>query len=339
LGEPYQEIQLFEEPLEDDALFSKLVEKCQYDWYRMYLNPSPERIQSYYKNLYRKVYASKGALFLLRKKGMPEAAIAVERMEWDSRYFGFLCFKISFLLEQQDMEDSMRAALLAESIAWSRKDNNCLLFRRLSSSRVMEVRQLEDTGFRYADNLITFSMPVKIESTPNIMPGVDFFREIRTTDLENILSMLKGSFTYSRFVQDAELKEKNGEHVYHEWVKNLILKTNSDSSKEVDRTTLFGLEVDGAIGGFIAYRTECFFSTLDDLATIELIVVNPQLRKRGIAGKLIQELKRRLATAHITELEASTWVQQKSSVSLYLKNGFRLKENLLSFHFRSRMGN
>ncbi len=134
---------------------------------------------------------------------------------------------------------------------------------------------------------------------------------------EEIFNLLE--FKNSRFINDINLLNRNGNKVYYEWVKNSFNKNN--------KYFVISKNEKNKINGFI------LFSIMEKICTIELIAVLPNQKGTGIGTKLISNLERYLfINKKASEIFVGTQVNNIQAINFYNLNGFKYYSNNQVYH-------
>lgn len=266
---------------------------------------------------------------LLESRGVGglQALAVLERMKWDSTHFGLDMYRVAPVLtdtslppeQQNDVIKALHSGVLEAAQA----SGAGLLLRRLRSSRLGEIRTLEELGYRLADNVVTMTAKVPTVET-NLPVGVTF-RALTVADVPIAQALMNGSFSLSRFCLEPILQAR-GEAVYSQWLNNAFDVGASPMGRVV--------ECGGQFAGFTMWTRDAGVSEEvgHTLALLDLFVVGAQWRGRGLGVTLLADTLREMARTGAQLVEASTWIGQYAAMATYQKLGFAVRENLLSFH-------
>lgn len=305
--------------------------------FRDYLGPTPTARGEYLTSRFQHLLGHPWAeVFLLRENSALRAMIGIERLDWDSEHFDIACARLSPYCLANDLTASTRQhiheQLLDHCVDRASKKGTKLLQRRLLSSRQDEIRVLERLGFRLADNVVTLTATPDEITAKSVPSPTLHFRHAAKGDLERLVSLTRGAFPYSRFVNDPLLSKEKGHEVYIRWLARLF--NQSLSLPEQERTWILVCCIDDQIVGYVAFQVDEIAPSLlgKDLGTIELIVVDSKFRGLGIGQQLLIEAANLFSSKKVPLIETSTWMNQKSALASNQKAGFKVKENLLTFY-------
>jgi len=260
-------------------------------------------------------------------------------MEWDTRHFGIECGRLSpycisgdaSCIEQSEIHNLM----LGFGIEWARHNKIKVLQRRLLSSRLHEINVLEDLGFHLADNIVTLAAPLtNMLSTPSKKKGDLTFRSPAKSDLDALVSMTRGAFPYSRFVNDKVLAKHLGDDLYLKWLGRLFAEvTESTDAKSADQGIIVA-SVKDRIAGYLVYQFDRDLARVIEqcIGTIELIVVDPAFQGKGIGQGLLRKACRTLGDLGVDLIESSTWINHRLAMASNQQAGLRVRENLFTYH-------
>ena len=270
-----------------------------------------------------------GGHVLLESRGVGglQALAVLERMKWDSTHFGLEIYRVAPVLsdtslppeQQRDLLKALHRGVLDAAQA----SGAGLLLRRLRSSRLGEIRTLEELGYRLADNVVT--MTAKVPTAETNLPAGVTVRALTVADVPLAQALMKGSFSLSRFCLEPILQAR-GEAVYSQWLNNVFAVDAAPMGRVV--------ECDGQFAGFTMWTRDAAVSEEvgHALALLDLFVVGAQWRGRGLGAALLSDTLREMGRTGAQRVEASTWIGQSAAMATYQKLGFAVRENLLSFH-------
>ncbi len=316
------------------------LERTRAEWFLEYLAPSAGAKARHLYQRFMSVARNPAGRVTVHAEGGPgeiQAALAVERLAWDSLHFGMECARLGPYCTAENVDPSrlasIHAEMLEDAIAWTAAKNFRLLQRRLLASNADEIRALERLGFSQADRLITLHAVLR-DGAESACSDPPYFRQAAPDDLPALARMARGAFPLSRFVRDERLREAGGAEVYVKWIENLVVARRSRLDVKAAETELVVCAVDGRPAGCLAFRRD---GTVDDLlgwpfATLELVLVDPEFRGRGVGRRLVEEAMRRCRCAGVRGMEASTWSGADAALRLYQSTGFQPRAELLTLH-------
>lgn len=229
----------------------------------------------------------------------------IQNLQWDSIFFNMKCGKVI-------IDDKFsRWDELYEDV----NKYNFVTIQNIGNKIYNNEKIALIKGAFLADLNIQFEKEVQsgFENTNcKIYSCVDIPREL----FESV-KVYPYDFVFSKFECDSRLKKLNGYKVYEEWLKN----SKGDASKFVT----FYLE-DG-ICGFILFCIE------GNEARIELIKVESNFQKKGIATKMIKHLENYLSEKEVGVLKVGTQVNNLGAINLYHHIGFKEVLGTSIYHY------
>ena len=297
------------------------------EWFRgFYRNYAAASASHFKRRLTAQNIAGK---ILLESRGVGglQALVVLECMKWDSTHFALEMYRAAPVLSdtslppehQRDVLKTLYVGVLDAAQA----SGAGLLLRRLRSSRLGEIRTLEELGYRLADNVVT--MTTKVSTVETNLPAGVTVRALTVADAPLAQALMKGSFSLSRFFLEPILQAR-GEAVYSQWLNNAFACDAAPVGRVV--------ECDGQLAGFTMWTRDATVSMEvgHALALLDLFVVGAQWRGRGLGAALLSDTLREMGRTGAQQVEASTWIGQTAAMATYQKLGFAVRENLLSFH-------
>jgi ribosomal protein S18 acetylase RimI-like enzyme len=184
---------------------------------------------------------------------------------------------------------------------------------RINAECIDLVIKFQRLGFVIMENLITFS-GFLCNSNDNNLPS-----EIRKANAEDeaALRNLAGrAFSFDRFHKDPTINSELANQIKSEWVAN-ALHGRSES--------VFVYEIDKKVVGFNA----CLLS--DNIASIDLIAVDPKFQGRGI-GKQLVIASQKYYSNFAETMVVGTQSSNIKSVNFYHKLGFSVSKSEFTLH-------
>jgi len=310
---------------------------CAPELFRDYLAPPPDARGRHLANKFHLLLGDETSeIYYLRENATLLAIIGIEYLKWDSEHFSIPCARLSpYCLDGRLAEEKRHAIhqqLLAFCLERAVHNDIKLLQRRLLSMRLDEIRVLEALGFRLTDNVVTLlanTTDITATSTTNHTLQ---FHPATNDDIEYLALLTRGAFPYNRFVNEPLFSKERGQEVYVRWIENLLNATISAPWPK--KTWIDICYIGDQAAGYIAFQLDHSAPPLlgQDLGAIELIVVDSHYRGLGIGRQLLAQAARTLHMSGAKRIETSTWINQKAAMASNQKAGFRVHENLLTFH-------
>lgn len=326
--------------------FARWLANTESEWFLEYLSPNHETSARYLQSRFENALAGPGGqAFRFTEGERTLGAIAMERLDWDSKHFGIECGRVAVSCIARgldsDRQQSLYTQMLEEALNWAEANNIRLLQRRLLFDKELEKGCLidlalkKDLDIHVADNMVTLWRPLVAHSfalTERKNKGLAF-RPTEVKDLPALLEMTRGAFPDSRFVRDLRLKAAGGEEVYQRWIENLLRNRSSDKTPAGTRTNVLVCVVGATVVGYAAYRTDPALDSLlgRRLGMLDLIVVEKTYRGQGIGRELLIHTMETMQKSGISDVEATTWMNLRSD-AFYQREGLQGKAHLLTYH-------
>lgn len=229
------------------------------------------------------------------------------KLDWDTAFFGIECARVDFYSEINKAEYStlLNQAKPFDFISINNHGNIPAINRwvgRHTKAQLVDINvQLEK---KISNNRIEDNTAIRIQN------NLPYNKEI--------VQIAGKAYTISKFITDTELKKRNGNQVYLQWVIN--------SFNQVDKFFLT-YQLDNHIVGYILYTIE------SNTAIIELIAVSKDAQKKQVGSKMIRQLEKELFQKKIEILRVGTQLDNVNALSFYHHNGFDVKENAVTYHW------
>lgn len=231
----------------------------------------------------------------------------IERMEWDSKFFGYPVCRIVFDHNGADFVEDLFIRLSLEKIRLT------YLFVPISEARTNAF--LSGKNIQIIDQKVTFQ-----KTTAKVPKSVSGLSEYKGTEMnDQLIKLVLQAGIYSRFRIDANFTNGEYERLYSEWLKKSL-------SKELALKT-FIAENGSNITGIATLVSKA------DFAEIGLIAVDERYRGRGIAPGLIHFAESAALSMGYTELKVVTQLHNRGACQLYEKCGFRIENVTNVYHY------
>jgi ribosomal protein S18 acetylase RimI-like enzyme len=186
-------------------------------------------------------------------------------------------------------------------------------YARISCDDAEAAVAMQAAGFRVVDVNLGFTKAIT-KASPNAV-----IRDAAASE-ENAVANLAGqAYRFSRFHLDPGFSAKEAGKLKEAWVRNFFRGQRGDR--------LFVAEHDGKISGFLLALCT------DETCVIDLIAVDQDSRRRGLAADLIAAFEN--AFPRMKYISAGTQAANIPSVRLYEKLGFRLTSSQYLLHRHS----
>lgn len=234
--------------------------------------------------------------------------MAWERVEWDSRFFGF---PIARILNLPAGEAPYR-----DTIASMRKAGVRVAYYAVPADQRACIDIVEHNG--------TEAVCTQVEWRHRLeeMPTGERDSRIRTWDertpSDALIRLGLQSGTFSRFSIDSRFGNVAFRKLYHEWISRSVDKTIADE--------VFVLFNGEDLGGFITVKKENFHGG------IGLVGVAVPFRRGHVGTQLIQESLRWFKKRGCSKASVTTQQDNHGACRMYEKNGFFLQARCKYYH-------
>jgi ribosomal protein S18 acetylase RimI-like enzyme len=235
---------------------------------------------------------------------MSDAATPIERLEWDSDFFGFGVGRVA--AARLAPRDAAGCARRARELGL-----RCLYF--LADSGDPESwRAAIGAGFDPIDIRVELDreLPLAGQAPDCALAG--------ESDLSALIHLARGTFTESRFFRDRRFPSGKAEELFSLWVRRGV--SHSDSFTVLSRSS-------GEPSGFVSARI-----TSIESGRIELVAVSPALRGQGVGLRLLDSCMGELARRGARRIFVVTQGSNAAAQRLYERAGFRTRSVGLWFH-------
>lgn len=182
------------------------------------------------------------------------------------------------------------------------------------------VEPLRMIGFRQVETLITYEAAVP----PTAVAFPRSVEQAQARDLEDCAMIARGSFTWDRYHQDADIPRSVGDRIKEQWVRNAF--AGRADHILVTRTAT------GTVGGFLLLLRQ------QSIGVVDLVAVTPECRGQGLGKALLLGALATLADTPAEVLRAGTQETNGSSAAMYLGSGFRPVAKQFTFHWTPGAG-
>ena len=217
---------------------------------------------------------------------------AVERLPWDSEFFGFPIARISGVGPEGGGLDAAVDTCRSQDVA-------CAYFLCGAGEPGTIVAAIR-RGFRLVDVRVTLRAALEREVRP--APGA---RDAREDDLPALRSLARSLFRDSRFFTDGKFAVARVEDLFGRWIE-----------RDVETGIVAVVEREGGIAGFATARTG------GSEAAIGLVGVAPESRGRGVGRQAVSALLGRLS-GRAAAVRVVTQARNVGALGLYESLGFR----------------
>ncbi|NJB37075.1 GNAT family N-acetyltransferase [Croceivirga sp. JEA036] len=226
----------------------------------------------------------------------------IERLEWDSEFFGYEIGKLSW---EQTFDFQFLKGYALES--------NYRLIYIFSETPISELETY------LVDRKVVLSRDLNdcISTKDDLQLIVPY--KHTAENFTALLELVLESGVYSRFKLDKNFENKEYEKLYEEWIKK---------SLEKDKHVCYVYLDNNLIHGFITLEEKENY-----LSDINLIAVHNSARGKGIGNKLINKSIQISKKRGLTKIQVATQMANSPAMKLYKKNGFRIQKVSHIYHY------
>jgi dTDP-4-amino-4,6-dideoxy-D-galactose acyltransferase len=229
--------------------------------------------------------------------------ILIERVNWDSDFFGYAVGKTTFENEKDLDLDTFR----------KEAKNYKLIY-------IYSKELIDCCEFWLADKKVVLCRGnISMESNTDIRNDVQPFND-KIHNLSQLIYLALQSGEYSRFNLDKNFTNNEFSKLYKAWIINSI-------KGELAFETLVAFTKD-KIRGLITINRKSM-----DAAEIGLLAVNKDARGLGIGTNLIRRAIERAKEEGFTNIQVTTQLDNLAALNLYKKNNFVVNEVTYVYHY------
>lgn len=227
---------------------------------------------------------------------MPEKNYECKLLEWDTDYFGVKSARVNLFgnVDERGQEDILSFCENYDFVTLAnfenRNENNLWIGNKtaafLTDVNIQFVKELNSNEKCSNDyTYVTNNLPVN----------------------DQILSIARKSFRYSRFFNDPNLSESKSQNIYLHWTEGAFRQ---------QRKYFVICEREGNIAGYLLFSSE------ENYATVELIAVDEVYQGQGVGKALIKAMESFVYDKDINKIKVGTQVNNIPAVQFYSKMGF-----------------
>lgn len=225
----------------------------------------------------------------------------IERLEWDSNFFGY--------------EVGTMYINCLDTLNWE------VFFEQAKKYKLVYVfskQTLNDSRFKLVDGKVIFYQEIKGKNIERDITIESYNDKLH--DYEQIRQLALESGVYSRFFLDQNFKSNEYIRLYSRWIENAVNRVNTFD-------VIVATKDNNIIG----------FSTLnkksDVLSDIGLVSVSKEFRGLGIGKKIINESIWRAKQSGYEEIQVATQLENVAAMHLYTSTDFKIKTITNIYHF------
>ena len=219
---------------------------------------------------------------------------SVERLPWDSEFFGFPIARVSGI--------GADGRELGDAVAGCRAGGVLCAYFLCGVDRPGAIATAIRAGFRLVDVRVT--LRTTLEPAAASQPANA--RDARSDDLPGLRRLARSSYRDSRFFMDGRFDATRVEDLFQRWVE-----------RDVESGVAAVVEREGRMAGFATARVD------GSEGAIGLVGVSPEERGRGVGRDAVAGLLTRIAAKGATQARVVTQGRNVAALGLYERLGFR----------------
>lgn len=238
-----------------------------------------------------------------------------ERLDWDSRFFGFSVARVR--------GGAMTPALSEAVDAWCASEGISCLYFVARADDPCTTRTAEDAGFRLVDLRMTFEQRIRAGATDLLAAAG--LRPARPEDLPVLRPIARVSYRHTRFHFDEHMPKEASDRLYEVWL---------DVSVGGWAEEVLVVESDGRPSGYIT----CHLHRERSEGSIGLVGVAESGRGRGLGRRLVEGALGWFASKGLESVSVVTQGRNVAAQRLFQQCGFLTRSIELYYHKWYRSG-
>ncbi len=222
----------------------------------------------------------------------------IKKLNWDSDFFEIAVGEIT--PEQYQATDDF--------------SNFDLIYYKSNLASQIEINGFENS---FSETKVVYAKEIIAKKNP-ILDSIFSIDDIKI-DTNQLYQLAFESGKHSRFLLDSKFGTEKFKAMYQLWIDNSVSKTIADD-------VLIYVEKDKLLG-FVSYKINGNF------AQVGLIAVDANSQGKGIGGKILQYLEKRLLEKNINQLLIPTQLSNKQACSFYEKHCYKVHEQIAITHY------
>ena len=233
----------------------------------------------------------------------------IERLEWDSAFFGIPIGRISL--------SEACANQVADAVNWADGVGLECLYWLIDGHDLNSPKAAETCGFHLVDIRVTFEIPLPSRVQSN-RTGARAVRPLQPADLPDLLALARESHRQSRFFYDGHFSEAKCAAMYEDWIKQAM--------NGPPNTILVAEHEDQRAGYCVCHQTP------EGFGEIGLLAVAPDYHRRHIGTALVSAALDHFAAEGMSSSTVVTQGRNIAAQRLYQSCGFVTKSMDLWYH-------
>ena len=269
------------------------------------------------------------------EKGVVVGLAAVERLDWDTKYFGMPMARITHLMvgKEHPHPFELKRELISRILSECHQEKIHHLTARVPKEDTSSIHALESKGFRLMDVIVTAAVDFRRRTTAQIEQQWTV-RQFNSDDMPKLVDIAIEAFkehriANQRFHADPWLPKEKSENLYVQWLIN--------ASKGLADTILVA-EMNGSPVGFSACRVERQLGEKIGvrIGVIFLTAVKPSVRRRGVHTSMLYAALDWFSDK-VDFVEIGAEVSNYAAQSGWKKPGFKIVRAQCTFHWFNPM--
>jgi dTDP-4-amino-4,6-dideoxy-D-galactose acyltransferase len=248
---------------------------------------------------------------------LDSAAIAWNRLAWDTQMFGFPAARIELFAGETR---AVARLVLEHTLEDCRRQDIRHLIARIDASALVLAAALSDAGFDLIDGIQTFSLLLEGETT-RLPLGTKL---ARPSDADEVAAIARDAFRFDRFHADEGLTPAIADRVNETWARNSVLGEAADAVL-LSSGAFVSCKVDHASKEALGLR----------FASIPLVATALSRRGKGAARLATEAAIAWCGQQRVDVIEVGTQLANIPAARLYESAGFRT--TALSLTYRKLM--
>lgn len=233
----------------------------------------------------------------------------IQLLPWDTETFQKKIGKVSF-------EQAVTYEEFNELLTLARLEKYELLYI-FQSEEIDFLNRVELAEMSLVDQKVIFDKKLEPEKLRvNISPFISEYQNENVTP--QLLNLAYESGRYSRFYIDKHFSRNDFQKLYSEWI------TRSVSKEIADEVLVY--EKEAIIAGMLTYKIT------DNVATIGLVAVDPQIQGKKIGTELMTFMEYKLSKLAVYDINVATQMQNMRACCFYKKNNYSIKQITNIYH-------
>ncbi len=220
-----------------------------------------------------------GLIFAASINGTIAAVLALRKLEWDTNFFNFNCYKIDYLLANNTYDENVLSLAVKQLIdhyfLFAKKNNIKFSYCSIDSSNRIINRALVEKRFMYLLAWVDgfYKSEKIIENNTDSENNVGLIKENELEFFKDIAA--DNYFKEGRFYLDSRFDIKKVDKMYSELISNSYLNK--------DILLVYRIN-DRPVGLFICKRIETFsYFNAMKIAPLRFLIIEPTQRGKGLS--------------------------------------------------------